>query len=343
MRLSAASRSSVSDKVKVINMDKVKIIRILSVFFFLSGIIFSTWSAISLNQYFKTNSGNRLPPAGSFIDGSDKFTFAVMADSGLRDEPINAVIKDMKSKKVKFIIHLGDQARRLSANHFEHLLQSLDSQLGDTPFYAVPGNHDATHGKKSTLRYYKRAFGQPNYWFSYGNTLFVAINTAFGNFDKEQQAWLKNVLKNLRPMFTNCILLTHMPPEDPRPGKSYAMYGDIDELKSIISKFKINAIIAGHIHEYNASQLDGIPLYTAPPSGQKMRGATTMFGYLLCAIDKSSKLNVKKVDITDKKGRDYLQYFLSTELDGITTSIISFSLLSAAFMLLFLSSGTRRR
>jgi len=315
-----------------------KILKVLSLFFFTVGLLFSVWSLTGLNLYFRENSENRLPPAGEFINGPDEFSFAVVSDSGSREEPLDLIIGDIRKKDVKFVFHLGDQARDLSLNHFEYLLQFLAPRLGNIPFYAVPGNHDITKSGRTTDRSYKRAFGQMNYWFSYGNTLFVILNTANSDFDAAQQSWLKNVLARLRASFKNCIILMHVPPVDPRPGESYAMYKDVDELKAIISNSKIDAIIAGHIHEYNEGRFEGIPLYIAPPSGQKMRGKTLTYGYLLCKIGKDSKPEITKIDVTDKTGRDYFRYCLSSGLDGITAAVTAFTLLAAAFILLLLAS-----
>lgn len=323
-------------------MTKSKSLKILSILSFLTGTLFFIWAFIGLNCYFNANSSNRLPPAGSFIDGHENFSFAIMSDSGFRDEPVTAIIRDIKNKKVNFILHLGDQARRLSVNHFEHLLQSLEKTLGDVPFYAVPGNHDTTNSTQNTNRYYNRAFGQSYYWFSYGDTLFIALDTSGLDFNKEQQAWLKNVLFRLRSSFKNCILFMHAPPLDPRPGESYAMYRDSEELAEIIKPYNITALFAGHIHEYIESKFQEIPIYILPPSGQKMRGKTSMYGYILCEIKKDSGLSVTKIDVTKKKGRNYLLALLSTELDGITSALISFFFLSSAFLLIFLSLRTTK-
>lgn len=312
----------------------------LSIIFFWVGLIFGGWSLISLYSFFRPHGDNRLPPAGTFFEGPESFSFAIMSDSGLRNEPLSKVIRDIRTKNVKFILHLGDQARDLSSNHFEQILQDLDKDLGDTPFYAIPGNHDAIRDqsrmKERSLIYYKRAFGQPNYWFTYGNTLFIAMNTAYSSYPKEDRDWVKTVLKHLRPMFKNCILLMHVPPNDPRPGKNYDMDRDDKKTLKEITKYRITAIFAGHIHEFIKSEWGGIPLYIAPSSGQETRGLSQEFGYILCRITPENNLEVKHIKVPSGNGRDYLRIFLSTELDGITSATISFLSLTLAFIFLWL-------
>lgn len=314
------------------------IVKKISITFFWLGIISGLWSLSSLNSFFKPQGDNRLPPSGTFFEGQKSFSFAVMSDSGLRNEPLSKILQDIKSKKVKFILHLGDQARDLSSNHFEQILQDIDKDLDDIPFYAIPGNHDAikdqTIKKEHSLIYYKRAFGQPNYWFSYGDNLFVAINTAYSNYSKIDMKWLDNVLKRMRPMFKNCIILMHVPPTDPRPDCNYCMYGDDKKLSKVLKKYDITAIFAGHIHKYIKSKWQDIPLYIAPSSGQEIREKSQHFGYLLCRITPENKLEVKNINVTAGSGRDYLRFFLSTGIDGITSAIISFFCFTAAFILL---------
>ncbi|OGV38641.1 MAG: hypothetical protein A2020_03715 [Lentisphaerae bacterium GWF2_45_14] len=317
----------------------IKILKAFALLLFAAGLLFSAWAAIGLSIYFTAQNENRLPPAGEFIKGPDSFSFAVISDSGMRDEPLDLILKEIKTKDIKFIFHLGDQARALSINHFEYLLQFLDARLGDIPFYAVPGNHDITKSGRTSSLYYKRAFGQMNYYFSYGSTLFVILNTADGRFGKEQQIWLEGTLARLRNGFKNCVVLMHVPPVDPRPNEKYAMEGDINELQAILTKYKITCIIAGHIHEYNEGAFAGIPLYIAPPSGQKMRGNTQKYGYLLCGIDKADKLSIKKIDVTNKLGRNYLMAALATDLDGIKSAIIAFACLIASFVTIFAAAS----
>lgn len=317
----------------------IKFLKILSLLLFAAGILFGTWSIFGLYIYFTAQNENRLPPAGEFMKGPDNFSFAVISDSGMRDEPLDLLIKEVKTKDIKFVFHLGDQARALSINHFEYLLEFLNKRLGSLPLYAVPGNHDITKSGRTSSLYYKRAFGQMHYYFSYGSTLFVILDTANGLLEKDQQIWLENTLARLRSGFKNCVVLMHVPPVDPRKGESYAMEGDTENLKAILSKYNITAIIAGHIHEYNEGNFAGIPLYIAPPSGQKMRGKTTSFGYLLCETGKPDKLSIKKIDVTNKLGRDYFMSTLSTDLNGITSALIAFACLTASFIVIFAASS----
>lgn len=321
----------------------MKLCKILSIILFVFGILFGGWSLISLNSFFRPQGDNRLPPAGSFIDGPNSFSFAVMSDSALRNEPIRKIIQDIKQRKAKFILHLGDQARRLSNNHFEQIIQDLKHELGEMPLYSVPGNHDVMHDDEKTEKYYHRAFGQSNYWFSYGNSLFIGLNTAFSRFPKQDRKWLENVLKRLRPQFKNCFLFMHIPPQDPRPGHAYAMDRDNLKLEKMLSKHNITTIFCGHIQQFIEATWGNTPMYITPASGQKPRGDSKNYGYLYCTITPENKLEVQNIEIDSGSHRNMFRYFLSTAFDGITSGIISFSSLTAAFILLLISSQLKPR
>lgn len=305
---------------------------------FFLGLLCGIWSLTSLNSFFRPQGDNYLPPAGSFIDGPDSFSFAVMSDSALRNEPINDIIHDIKQRKAKFILHLGDQARRLSNNHFEQILQDMKQELGEMPLYSVPGNHDVMHNDEKTLKYYHRAFGQSNYWFSYGNSLFIGLNTAFSRFPEQDRQWLDNVLKRLRPKFKNCFLFMHVPPQDPRPKHAYAMDRDNLKLEKMLAKYNITTIFCGHIQQFIEAKWGSTPMYITPAAGQVPRGNSKHYGYLFCTITPENKLEVKNIAMPSGSNRNMLRYFRSTAFDGITSSIISFALLITAFILLFISS-----
>lgn len=313
-------------------------LKILSVILFIAGILFAGWSLLSLYTYFDANCANFLPPAGSVINGPESFSFAVMSDSGDRHEPIKEIAADIKKQQVNFVLHLGDQARRIQPGHYESLLQDWHQHFGSLPFYAIPGNHDAIKDRKANYNYYQRAFGQLYYWFAYGDTMFIALNTAESALDKTQQQWLKTVLATFRPDFKNCIIYMHVPPKDPRPNESYAMRANVEDFKAIIAGQRISAIICGHIHEYHAADFEGIPLYIVPPSGQRMRGKTKIYGYLLCTMKPDGKLQVKNIGVTDNKGRSYYKFILASEIDGRLAAMISFAAFTAAFVLLFAST-----
>lgn len=288
-------------------------------------------------HFFSTSRASaKLPPAGSFLPGSDRFTFAVMGDSGMQNSPMEKIFRHIRTQNPAFILHVGDIATKLSGSHFEWVLQELDEDLAGLPFYAVPGNHDIAQKGQDTLgekgdagRFYDRAFGQRHYWFSYGDTLIVGLDNALGLFGAEQIEWAARVMEKLRPQFTTCVIFMHRPPVDFTENDEYQPAGageppkttllsayrdDLSAFRKLVKDNRVDIIFCGHIHQHLESNFGGARLITLPPSGQEMRGETLAHGYALCTIDNSqASVEAKVIPVTTDNGMENSEFFFASE------------------------------
>ncbi len=313
--------------------------RTVAVMAFILGVILIAIGHISVRSYTNAHTDNYLAPAGQFIPGPETFRFAVLGDSALRNAPLETVLRDILESNFAFMVNVGDQARRPTTAHFEWLLQELRQEVGDFPYYAVPGNHDITKNPdERRLRFYKRAFGQPDYWFSYGDALFICLDTSTGEFPDDKAAWLESTLSRLREQFNSCLLLMHIPPTDPRPGKHYCLRQGVDRLEGIVRAHNVTAILAGHIHEFVEGDFGGVPVYITPPSGQTMRGKTDSYGYLAIFVDAEGTVSVRPVPVTQEQGREYIEYYLSTEVQRYPVVEIGLVLVLSGFVLALFSA-----
>lgn len=309
------------------------------VLFFL-GIALIIIDYLSVMYYTNAHADNYLAPAGQFIPGDDTFSFAVLGDSVLSNPPLGEILSDIVGRDFAFAVNVGDQAMRQTTAHFEWLLQELRQEIGNFPFYAVPGNHDITmeHGERR-LRFYKRAFGQPDYWFSYGDALFVCLDTSTRELSDGQAVWLESTLLRLRGSFKSCLIFMHVPPIDLRAGENSCMRRGVDRLRQIVQANKITAIVAGHTHEYLQSEFGGVPLYVAPSSGQAMHGEADMFGYLAVTVEANGDVSVREVPVTRESGREYMEYYFSTEVQRYRVVEIGLIFVMAGFWLVASSHG----
>lgn len=310
----------------------------LSVATFALGIGLLVVNQASMRWYSEGWVRNRLPPAGCFIEGEAAFSFAVMGDSAGNEYPFEAILEHVQGQDVAFILHLGDQAKRRSIQHFEWLLQEYAEELGELPLFAVPGNHDVTKDEDDLrLRHYNRAFGQANYWFTYGKTLFIGLDTSDSRFPEERQEWLETVLNRLRPLFDTCVVFAHVPPVDPRPGQNHCMKEDAAALGDILSRHHVDALFCGHIHEFRATTFADVPLYIGPPAGQEMRGATKEFGYMLCAVKEDGAIEVRHVPVTSVSNSEYTEYVVSSKLYKVLiyVAVLCFAVAQLGMYLLY--------
>lgn len=299
---------------------------------FVSGVALILLGHMSVAQYTQAHVDNYLAPAGRFFPGDSSFSFAILGDSAMRNRPLNAVLQDIIGKEHAFALNVGDQARRPNSSHFEWMLQEIRDEIGDFSYFAVPGNHDiAGREDGRRLRYYKRAFGQPYYWFSHGETLFVGLDSSTKGLGAEQLVWLESTLSRLRGDFKSCLIFMHVPPTDPRPNSDYCMKRDIESFRDIVKTNNITAIFAGHIHQFLQGEFGGASLYITPPSGQVMRGKTREFGYLSVTMGADGAVSVNHVPVTADRGMEYMEYYFSTEVQRYPTVELGLLLILLGF------------
>lgn len=167
---------------------------------------------------------------------------------------------------VKGVLHLGDIIYPVgdAKKHGDRLVKTMYKGLGDlgVPFYFSLGNHDVitNHGQDvvDTLHipqktYYKVAISPV--------VDFFAINT--NTFTKTQELWLETALKDSKTPWK--IVYGH------HPLYSTGSHGQDNDLKvlrgklePILLKYKVDAYLAGHDHNYErfataSTQAKGLP------------------------------------------------------------------------------------
>ena len=184
-------------------------------------------------------------------------------------EDINRISTQMGDLAPKFVIHLGDVVHPVPSLP-EYVVAAKDSwdimNRVNIPVYLVPGNHDV--GDKPIdwapaggvcdeyLALWEEHFGVQYQAFDYGDCRFVLINAEAINsglsLEQEQREWLEKDFAdhdNQRVFF-----FLHYPPYLTDRNES-VHYDNIDEpgrswLLTLIEKHKVEALFAGHVHNY---------------------------------------------------------------------------------------------
>lgn len=215
---------------------------------------------------------------------SPLFTFALIADSHMNPGDENSspfetnalanarsryVIESVNRLEPDFVIHMGDLVHPVPghptfgqvAEDFNKLYQTVKS-----PLHVIPGNHDCGDKKISWmpavqvndtfLETYEECFGPHYTSFDHKGIHFVLINSPVLNsgldLEAEQRTWLERDLAN-----TDCeriLLFTHYPPYVTEMDEE-THYDNIDEparswLLDLIEKHGIEAVFAGHVHNF---------------------------------------------------------------------------------------------
>lgn len=294
-----------------------KVLIYLGLFFILISALVLAVRSHTIDVFTNIKHKSYLPPVGKMIDSQvTEFVFAAAGDTGGKNEPIERVIKDIrKNTKAKFILHLGDLVRYRNPSHFDWIAEEMDAKLKKLPMYLVPGNHEieAEDGEMDKHLYTEK-FGQLYYWFGYGNTLFVGLDSSEEKIDAEQFEWLKVVLQKFRPDFENCVIYMHVPPISPH-GENKKKLDEQSEkmLAQIIKGHNISLILAGHVHYFSRSRFEDVPLITVPVSGQESRVDNPKFGYVLVEVDGKTIAAEEKYVKTEGE-TDYFEIFMSSAM-----------------------------
>lgn len=262
---------------------------------------------------FSTNLPPFLPPAGRELQpATTSFRLAAFGDFGARVDSMEAVVRAI-GNNADFAICTGDLMEFARETEYGHVVAELHEEI-KCPFWAIPGNHDL--GPLNSLESWRRFFGQDYYYWSYGDSLFIALNTATGKLPAEQRVFLRQTLASQRERYRRCVILCHIPPVDLRPKASHCLPAeDADAFRDIIAGYQIDLIVSGHIHQYMEGTFAGVRLVHLPSSGQVIRDPDNrMFGYAMLDFTADGGIIVKQIDVTADTGRERMEFFASTVL-----------------------------
>jgi 3',5'-cyclic AMP phosphodiesterase CpdA len=213
------------------------------------------------------------------------FSFAVIADTHMRPEKgdnsspwaVNKlangraryVVQQVNRLNPDFVIHLGDIVHPVpvlptygpAARVANRELKKLNA-----PLHMIPGNHDvgdkpnpsmpAASVSDFGLKLYRKHFGRDYYSFDYQDCHFTFINAQILNSglrsERAQEQWLTKDLAANKGK--RVFLFTHYPPYIMANDEAWN-YDNIDEPKrswllSLIRKNRIEALFAGHVHNF---------------------------------------------------------------------------------------------
>ncbi len=171
-------------------------------------------------------------------------------------------LRSAVNERTDFIIQMGDLVDQSTEDEYLHVQENL-LLLGDKPILTVPGNHESFQGN---LDLYMKLFGSPTYHVTYGNALFVFLNSAYDQSlsisDSTQLDYLERLLVENKQK--NIIIATHVPTKD-RFGTSHEMLReDASKLEGILAIYKQQkpttqiTVLFGHLHVIDQWQVEDV-------------------------------------------------------------------------------------
>lgn len=287
-----------------------------------------------------------LAPAGDMMEQDENnFSFAAVSDTGARNEPIEFIMNEIRKSDAKFVLYLGDLVRFRNPSHFKWMAEEIDEKLGHVPLYMVPGNHEITSiDGKFSHKLYNELFGQSYYWFSYGEVLFIGLDTSTESIDEAQLKWLNNVLTRIRPDYKYCIIYTHVPPFNLINNHTHRLDDEsVKKFEEVLRGKDINLLMFGHVHYYSEDEFAGIPMITLPSSGQPIRSTVRKFGYVKVKVSPQGVDNVKVEYIDTGDDVEYLESFMSNALVKNEINEVSLWFFGFGLIILILGKYIRKK
>jgi 3',5'-cyclic AMP phosphodiesterase CpdA len=191
------------------------------------------------------------------------FSIAILADRTTGSDAGLAVLERAVSEinllKPDLVVHIGDFVPGYirDMHQWEQDIQRVKAILSrlEAPLFPLAGNHDVITGTDNPDDHrgeelYKRYFGPLYYSFDYRDTHFICLYTeetlrSEPRFSKAQLAWLE---KDLAANKTGRIFVFLHKPVWEYPSAGW------DAVHSLLRRYPVQAVIAGHLHHYYKSE-----------------------------------------------------------------------------------------
>lgn len=206
-------------------------------------------------------------------------SFAVIGDSGDGSAEQAAIAKQMFAQRAKtpfdFVLMLGDNIYgggkpKYFKPRFEEPYKDL--LAANVKFYAALGNHDAASAADHIKYDHFNMGGKRYYNFAKNKDLieFFALDTNNENIvPAEQLQWLETALKDSKAKWK----VAYMHHSLFSSGRMHPPYLKMrEQLHPLFVKYKVNLVLAGHVHVYERIKpQDGVQYITEGSSGKIMR------------------------------------------------------------------------
>jgi len=192
------------------------------------------------------------------IDGLEKkepFRFAILGDIQIGTAQLPRVIQALeKEGPVSFIVMTGDAVAHADAGHYAVLLRQLAHCGLRVPMLVIPGNHDV-RGDREGL--FERYFGEKQFWFEYGNSLFIGLDNSLGPLTQDQYAWLETVLKEQDAQDRPSFVFLHAEPIYWEGHGKVSLEPLYARLFQLFGEYNVDYSFSGNWHGYYREERDG--------------------------------------------------------------------------------------
>ncbi len=217
------------------------------------------------------------------------FTFWVGGDSRGRPDLLLELFKLAMERRPRFVVLEGDLVGNGLWWQYDELMEMLDNF--PVPVVAVPGNHDL---ELCGRRYFTRYLAPDHYAFSYGDSLFVVLDT--NREERGQLDWLNRVLGE--HSYRHRFVFVHKPPFDPRPGHNHCMKNRAfaNGLLQAVARHHVDVLFCSHIHTFIQTSYRGVRIVVTGGLGAHRKEPLCPFHYVKVEV-KGERVSLKMVPL----------------------------------------------
>lgn len=247
-----------------------------------------------------------LPPAQELredvIGQANGWKFAVMSDAQfVARNPDSDLVKsarrtlrEIRRSGAEFVVINGDFVDEASPEDLKLARRVLTEELGDFPWYYVPGNHEIMG--PGTIDNFRREFGATHRTFDHRGTRFVLLDSSTGTLrggGLDQIQMLRNALQT----DGQAIVMMHHPPRDPTPAHTSQLSDRMEAAyfeRLLSERDEPTAFIGGHVGGFFASTVDGVPQVINGNSGKAPAEAGGFTGWTLVGVtDRGIRVEIR--------------------------------------------------
>ncbi|MEV6715799.1 phosphodiester glycosidase family protein [Lentzea sp. NPDC051208] len=238
-----------------------------------------------------------LPPAPDpredVIGPARGWTFAVMSDAQFVARAPDSdlvrsarrTLREIRASGAEFVVINGDLVDEAAPEDLALARRVLTEELGDFPWYYVPGNHEIMG--PGTIENFRREFGATSRTFDHRGTRFVLLDSSTGTIRGggfEQMEMLRTALRTAEGQ---AVVLMHHPPRDPTPTRTSQLADRLEASyfeRLLSERDKPTAFIGGHVGGFFASTVDGVPHVINGNSGKAPAQPGGFTGWTLAGV-----------------------------------------------------------
>ncbi len=232
------------------------------------------------DRFFESESLSHAIGSAISLAQSDNFSFAIVGDLHIGNQDTTRFRKILSMANAEgdsFIILLGDIVDKGEQQDFIAVQNALKENNYEGKFLPVIGNHDIFD---EGWNHFRDRLGPSHYTLQFGNSKYIAIDTADGTLGEPQRDWLEAELGKDSPF--HIFILSHYLPIIPGE-RTYLKLSNEEEalaLMSLTSERGVRSWLGAHYHSFIVGSVEGVTYVVAGGGGGRRMAPVEAFFFV---------------------------------------------------------------